>query len=284
MVQYLRQPSPNIDFDPPCSIFSEVHRKPCIILELGSGNGYVGSYLARGLFENGRTTDTLVVTDLPDVCSLLEENVTLELRKAGISRDVGTDTPNVLLHPLAWGVSDDATKLLSLLSTQSRDPTRSTEFPTLTHIVCSDLVYFPHLLAPLLRSLLQVTAPPFVCREQLPEVLISYKVRSLTKETPFWSAFGLWFSFKPVIVRRKTNPQSRSSTDSNTQWGNWHTYGIEEDTSFLFSAFRLPESYGWIVPISDEELLSGVGARGTLTPKSDDTFENIILMGMDLDE
>lgn len=137
MVQYLRQPSSNIDFDPLCSIFCE---SPCTILELGSGNGYVGAHLAKQLFESGRTVDTLVLTDLPDVCPLLEENISLELRNAGISRDVGSGNPNVLLHPLAWGVSDDAIGLLSLLSTYSRDPTRSSESPVLTHIVCSDLV------------------------------------------------------------------------------------------------------------------------------------------------
>lgn len=137
MIQYLRQPSSNINFDPLCSIFCE---SPCTILELGSGNGYVGAHLARQLYESGRTADTLVLTDLPDVCPLLEENISLELRNAGISRDVGSGTPNVLLHPLSWGVSDDATRLLSLLSTHSRDPTRSSESSVLTHIVCSDLV------------------------------------------------------------------------------------------------------------------------------------------------
>lgn len=134
-----------------------------------------------------------------------------------------------------------------------------------------------------------MTAPPFVRREQPPEVLISYKVRSLAKETPFWSSFGLWFSFKPVFVRRKTlhshsSSDSEGSDESDSQWGNWHTLGIEGDASFLFSAFRLPESYGWTIPRSDEELLSGVGARGTLTSKSDDTFESILLMGIDVDE
>ena len=121
-------------------------------------------------------------------------------------------------------------------------------------------------------------------REHPPEVLISYKVRSLAKESPFWSAFGLWFAFRPVSARRILGRVwkhgSEKNGDSALQYGDWYTYGIDGDTSFLFSAFRLPESYGWTIPEDDEELLSGVGASGNISPKSDDTFESILLMSM----
>lgn len=100
MIQYLRQPSSNIDFDPLCSIFCE---SPCTILELGSGNGYVGAHLAKQLFESGRTVDTLVLTDLPDVCPLLEENISLELRNAGDLSGCGVGHSKCVIAPFGMG-------------------------------------------------------------------------------------------------------------------------------------------------------------------------------------
>lgn len=125
-----------------------------------------------------------------------------------------------------------------------------------------------------------------------PRVIISYKIRSLAKETVFWSAFGLWFSFHPVLAH---NRQPVGFIDSQTEddhitTGNepphdpWARYGsADENDQFIFVASRRPESFAWDVPASNDDLLAGVGAWGTSTSKSDDTFESLLLMGLDME-
>lgn len=158
-------------------------------------------------------------------------------------------------------------------------------------------VYFPELLAPLLRTLLQITAPPFISPispDRSPRVTIAYKIRSLAKETSFWSAFGLWFSFAPVLAqkRRETQPLNgvlkgqqevaNVAHISRTLEEPWTRFGsADENDIFIFVARRRPESLTWEIPHSDEELLAGVGARGTRACKGDDTFEGLLLMGLD---
>ena len=62
----------------------------------------------------------------------------------------------------------------------------------------------------------------------------------------------------------------------------WETEGTESDSdmAFVFIATRRPESIGWTVPDDDSDLLSGVGAMGTSSPKSDETFEMLLMMRM----
>lgn len=134
-------------------------------------------------------------------------------------------------------------------------------------------VYFPELLGPLLRSLLHLTSHPFVTSRKsegsTPTIHISYKIRSLAKESAFWAAFGLWFEFYPVLFRE------------NAADANWERYGAHlDDISFLFHASRRPESYDWVVPEANKDLLEGIGAGGTGSRKSDDTFENLLLMSL----
>ena len=132
-------------------------------------------------------------------------------------------------------------------------------------------MYFPELLAPLLRSLLHLTTP--ASPTALTQVVISYKIRSLSKETAFWSAFGLWFTFVPVLVR---------STHFEDNSRRWERFGAGGDGEvFVFVARRRPESFLWTVPEDDVALLEGVGARGTQERKSDDTFELLLLMSVD---
>lgn len=52
------------------------------------------------------------------------------------------------VRPLAWGNEQDAVEALRAIKANGKK---------ITHILCSDLVYFPHLLEPLLRSLLWLT-------------------------------------------------------------------------------------------------------------------------------
>ena len=133
-------------------------------------------------------------------------------------------------------------------------------------------MYFPELLAPLLRSLLHLTAPSATWQAaSSPQVVLSYTIRSLSKETPFWSAFGLWFTFAPVLAR------GRSEKD-----GRWERFdaGGGDGEVFLFVARRRAESFSWVVPEDDGGLLEGVGARGTQERKGDDGFE-VLLMNVE---
>ncbi len=125
-------------------------------------------------------------------------------------------------------------------------------------------MYFPELLAPLLRKLLHLTAAAD------PRIVISYRIRSLTKEMAFWSAFGLWFTFAPVLVRARSGGSG------------WESFGAGGDREvFVFTARRRPESFSWSAPKEDTALLEGVGAWGTKERKGDDAFELFLLMSVD---
>ncbi|KAF8206240.1 putative methyltransferase-domain-containing protein [Mycena galopus ATCC 62051] len=241
---YIKPPADYI-FDPP--LFSDHGtRKSARMVELGSGTGIVAATMATVL----RAGDIMFVTDLPQVCPLLEQNLQQFL-----------DGP-IRVRPLSWGSSQHALSIAGELSEVQ-------DTPYLTHIICSDLVYFPELLAPLLRSLIQLSSPPFTPNGDV-EVIISYRVRSLAKETPFWSAFGLWFEFGPVLVK-KIGEEDPS----------WQRFGASlDDPTFVFVARRRKESLGWQMPPIDADLMHGVMARGTLSPKSDDTFETLLLMSL----
>ncbi|KAI9000444.1 hypothetical protein BD414DRAFT_471585 [Trametes punicea] len=212
--------------------------------------------------------DLLIVTDLPEVCTLLEAN----LRAYSA----------IWIRPLAWG----STAHVRLISEELglTKPAASPRYPT--HILCSDLIYFPALLAPLLRTLIYLTSPPFVTVDDtFPRpavVILSYKIRSLAKETPFWSAFGLWFEFTPVLAKSRTCSQEGGS--DSAEKASWSRFSLSDgsDGTFVLIAQRRPESLQWTVPGDDAALLSGVGARSSDSPKSDDQFEELLLMGMNL--
>ncbi|KAF9068963.1 putative methyltransferase-domain-containing protein [Rhodocollybia butyracea] len=254
-------PPQNLTFDPPFHKCNQNRR----IIELGSGSGMIGMNIARSLTPD---RDVLVLTDLEEVCPLLERNLALEDH---ILRE------SIHVCPLAWGNSQDAHRILHDVSKES--------IP-LTHIICSDLVslelnhldggnsgafqvYFPDLLAPLLRTLIELSSPPFADPDL--KVVISYKIRSLSKETPFWSAFGLWFTFEPVLVCETTADKSAPRERFGSTF---------EGPMFIFIARRRPESLGWTVPRRDEYLLAGFGAYGKMQPRADETFESLLFMSM----
>ncbi|KAF8968054.1 hypothetical protein BDZ97DRAFT_1903028 [Flammula alnicola] len=277
---------PHGEFDPPFIDASRSSER-LMMIELGSGSGLVAATIAK-LLTPGR--HHLIATDLPEVgqtssiargkmadilqevCPLLEANLhTITTRAETDSSHNGV----VTVVPVSWGKREDA---LALASAFFDDQSTRPNFGPLTHIICSDLVYFPELLGPLLRSLLHLSSPPFIslpCDGPIrrdPTIYISYKIRSLAKETPFWSAFGLWFDFSPVLMKEKSGK------------GEWKRFGTDfDDTTFLFVAHRRPQSYKWKIPPLDDDLLGGVGSYGTDTRKGDDTFENLLLMLVEQD-
>ncbi|KAF9779000.1 putative methyltransferase-domain-containing protein [Thelephora terrestris] len=255
--------------------------KPLTILELGSGTGIIIAKLAEVINKEARDGpdgDVIIATDLDNVCPLLEENLSSAAKMFWKNDQTN---PRVLVRPLEWGVHKHSLKVLNELGSRS-----------LTHIVCSDLVYFPHLLAPLLRTLIHLTsAPP---SSSQPSIIISYRIRSLPKELLFWSAFGLWFSYGPVLYRRDCQSplqshQGGAGYESDRPPLNDHTNGGPEtewaryhapSSTYIFIARRKTVSLGWSVPEDDKDLLEGVGAHENQRQKADDTFELMLLMDL----
>ncbi|GAA5864231.1 hypothetical protein JCM8547_001301 [Rhodosporidiobolus lusitaniae] len=274
-------------FDPPCSLFpsstpSLSLRRRRTILELGSGTGFLSLSFAPHL----PPSNTLILTDLENVCPLLSTNLSTA-RQRWAARSVfssSKEEPEVLVRPLPWG---DANALETLLYEQGRTP---------DVVLASDLIYFEFLYAPLLRTLIGLTERSESEegdgeKQEDVEVIFSYKVRSLSKEQPFWEAFGRWFHFEPVLLGTPLAPSppsfpSHSSSPSPSPlppsppkplklaWTRFGSFtpsssssspGSETDEFYVFICRRWPDSLGmggWerLEELSDEELLQGRGA------------------------
>ncbi|KEP49263.1 putative methyltransferase [Rhizoctonia solani 123E] len=245
-----------IEFDPRCSLFRADTN--LTVVEIGSGTGYAGMHLAqqislfrsRGAHPGPPASDAVILTDLSNVIPLLDKGLHEHLESFGQVK--------VQAQALAWGDADHVAALARRLSDSGS---------SITHVLCSDLVYFPFLYPPLLRTLLTLTSPPFCC-DRSPEIIIGYKTRSLAKESPFWQVFGTWFTFQVVLARQK-----RSGDDGEDSW---IRFGQTNDT-LIFVAVRRPESLGWVVPMLDGQLMSGYGPT---PPALDDTFESLLMLGI----
>ncbi|CAK5268451.1 unnamed protein product [Mycena citricolor] len=217
------------------------------VVELGSGSGIVANTMSTRLRPD---RDIMYSTDLPEVKTLF--------RVSAARAQPQTASPSARraypCETAIMGNAEHASQLLKQLAPSN-----------ITHVLCSDLVYFPELLGPLLRSLIHLTSGT---RELGPQVIISYKIRSLAKETTFWSAFGLWFTFEPVLYR----------TQSGSEWS--RLGNTMQDPTFVFVARRRDESMSWLLPENDHDLLHGL-FPGNRSPKSDDTFETLLLMSLD---
>ncbi|CAO1630363.1 unnamed protein product [Sympodiomycopsis kandeliae] len=282
--QYLKPADPDVGFDPPCPLFlsgkGDFGKAGRNILELGSGVGYVGIACAQELRSQearlstipSSSKNTLVLTDLDNVCDLMTRNA----KAAGFSGELNCDkTTQIFVRPLPWGSSVHAKTIL-------REFERENEANSLDLILCSDLVYFPELLAPLLRSLIHLT-DSHGSSDQSPTVLIAYKIRSLSKEQPFWDNLGIWFEVETVNCRYRRTPQASEENSARIFWGNWHRFGSfksdldgtsrddeedSEDEYFIFVAKRKESTYMYTAPEQDEKLMSGF-MRPRESPESD---------------
>lgn len=213
-------------YDPPCTLVGA--DAPRTVLELGAGVGTAGLALAHALLRTG-PAHTVVLTDLPEVVALLTRN-------ARATQAAGAD---VRVCALPWG---DAAAARAAVQCAPRP---------LTHILCSDLVYFPELLAPLLRTLLDLTRT-----DPAPEVVIGYKIRSLTKEQPFWAAFGAWFDFRPVYCAPASRPTAWAPLGADAAHLS-HAPGVVPDDFFVFVAHRKRHTLAQSAPAHDDALLAG---------------------------
>lgn len=163
-MQYLNPP--NIGdalFEPPCSIFT---RQKCPyssqssrILELGSGNGHLCLQHLAPLLPPG---SQLILTDLEEVMPLLSEQTSNAISQGIISTQV-----DIRVEPLPWGSRSHLDRLRARLG-----------YSAFTQVICSDLVYFTHLLEPLLETLLWLTedeASSEGCRSHQTEVIFGCK-------------------------------------------------------------------------------------------------------------
>ncbi|GAA5903676.1 hypothetical protein JCM8208_003656 [Rhodotorula glutinis] len=303
---------PLLIFDPPCPLLSDpplspnrpapTPRRKRTILELGAGTGFLSLAVAPHL---SPSTTRLVVTDLHNVCPLLNENLGAAQARWAAR---GVEAAEVLVRPLPWG---DAPALEAL--------GEGGLMPDL--VLASDLVYFPVLHAPLLRTLLGLTEPRRASgagdedvddeRGQIgatsPKVVFSYKVRSLVKEQPFWEAFGRWFDFEPVQLgtRRPPSPApstadlpdptapSSSSSSSPASTLSWTRLGASHPSSttpgttdelYVFVCARRTETYGFDGQgVSDSELLEGRGERARGVEAGAARFEEMMLAGLEWD-
>lgn len=260
----------DLEFDPPFLPLSSsaLHAAQSSVVELGAGAGVAGIHLGRSLGtlaeeRNGWNAPTVILTDLENVLPLLERNVA----RSGVSR---FEQGQVKVRALPWGSDDHAD---AIIHEQQR-----LQAP-LRHVICSDLVYFPELLPPLLRSLVHLTSSTQA------DVTISYKIRSLAKEEPFWRAFGVWFDFRPILCRKHTHA---AKIDDWRRFGSLKADLFDacsdaeaeaEDDIFVFYATRRRETLACAVPASDVDLMAGqiITRDGhTLSGTGSEQFELII--------
>lgn len=269
LMRYLSRQGPGSDYllDPPCSIFDS--STAVNVLELGAGAGIAGMCLARELAKGARLDlshpqSVVVLTDLDNVLGLLHRNV----QRAGLGvEEEQAAAVKVKVRALPWG------------STSHADAVQNDfVLPGLTHIVCSDLVYFPELLSPLLRSLVYLTEQRG--QHGAIEVIIGYKLRSYAKEEPFWRAFGVWFDFAPVLCKRAGESDWRRLGARSVDFGaSSDPEALPEDEMFVFVAHRKQNTMACEVPLEDEHLLGGWMLRdGALVRGTGaETFELLLM-------
>ncbi|WAQ83798.1 hypothetical protein PtA15_4A247 [Puccinia triticina] len=125
-------------------------------------------------------------TDLPAVLPLLKRNITQEETRGNAE---------ILARALTWGNTQQTIDLLKTVNLAHQ--------PTELLITCYNLVFFPFLFAPILRTLLILTCPQYLPSSitSTPAVLFGYKERSAVKEFPFFSLLGQYFKLEPILSR-----------------------------------------------------------------------------------
>ncbi|PLW29054.1 hypothetical protein PCANC_04627 [Puccinia coronata f. sp. avenae] len=175
------------------------------IIDLGSGTCHLATELLQRLDSCAKFNISITVTDLPEVLPLLERNIS--------SLKLKDPRHTISGRALTWGSTQETIAVLnSLPSRVNHAP--SSENTDLLLITCSDLVFFPFLFIPLLRTLLILTAPPpqllnATSNDGAPfappvVVLFGYKQRCAVKEFPFFELLGRYFKLEPILSRRKS--------------------------------------------------------------------------------
>ncbi|KAF9342363.1 hypothetical protein BGX26_007696, partial [Mortierella sp. AD094] len=288
---YLRRPTDQYTFTPPCPISREYflppkptsttpsipaesestlpdqqpqqeqQRNPIRILEIGAGTGYVGIALAKRL-----TPDcTLILTDLEEVVPLMEKNVAEHLPNNNNSSGSSNSSDDSSSPDLKDNTTRQCAHVLvePLAWGNSEHATKLLSAGKIDYIVASDLVYFPELYPPLLQTLKEVT----VVGET--KVLFGYKERAPWKETPFWEEFGRYFDIEVVRIE-KTRRKSKSNLESGKdKVGEADEEDDDEDPVSVFGCEGEDRMYVFVATKRrEEDILVGV----------DDTLTTLMMM------
>lgn len=106
-----------------------------------------------------------IFTDLKEALHVIEKNLGMT--------EIPVET-TVLVQEYSWGISKSQ--------------------KTFDFIICSDLVYFPELFQPLIDSLLDLSDEKTI-------IYLSYKKRSISKESLFFQMFGQYFDYEIEEIR-----------------------------------------------------------------------------------
>lgn len=147
------------------------------VLELGTGTGVVGLFLASHVgFNIDDGLKSLILTDLPCLLSLITENV----HNNGLTQELNKNL--IQVKPLIWGEPYFNVDY----STQSS--LSSLNYPSL--LLISDCVYLENCFDPLLQTMQELIGPNTLC-------LMSYKKR-WRKEKRFFSRLFKLFNVTKV--------------------------------------------------------------------------------------
>ncbi|KAJ3099093.1 hypothetical protein HDU97_003472 [Phlyctochytrium planicorne] len=138
---------------------------PIRFLELGSGTG-VSSILLADILKSKLQSFHIIATDLELAVDLIRKNI-LENKLSD----------HVSGERLEWGQDNDADSIL--------------KDGTIDMVFASDVVYYPELFDPLIKTLLYLTNPNK--QAIMPEVIICCRMRELSKELPFYGKLGKEF-------------------------------------------------------------------------------------------
>ena len=98
-------------------------------------------------------------------------------------------------------------------------------------------------------------------------------MRSLPKETDFWRAFGVWFSYEPVLSKLLRHSDSEE----------WEIFG-SSDFSFLFVGHRKTSTLSWTIPENDADLIDNHIEQAELSHlKGADYFESLLMLKISTD-
>lgn len=131
------------------------------MLELGSGNGYLGLHHLANVLPTG---STLYLTDLEEVVPLLSENL-LAARSTHPRLKQEKEEVTIRVRALPWGSRAHIEELIGVGGVASSQRGSAV---SISHIVCSDLVYFPFLFEPLLLTLIWLTEEDVRQRNEAP--------------------------------------------------------------------------------------------------------------------
>ncbi|KAJ3202075.1 hypothetical protein HDU82_007618 [Entophlyctis luteolus] len=158
-------------------------------LELGAGTGFTSIFIGKALLESAGFASEcagadIYVTDLEIAMPLIELN---------IRENFGSQIP-VALHavPLDWTDGDKVDEFLGSFG-DDFDFAADNKFK-FDVIYGADVVYFPHLFAPLIDTLVRVTDT----QKDQTDVILGCRIREVSKEGEFYARLGKHFFLEGI--------------------------------------------------------------------------------------